>query len=205
MIVEIGSDTVTHHPTPMAKYGLTPSGAPIWRIVFADSVKHLIGGRWPDGKEEYRLARFYTGPGAKGKWVLESWISAFEHTGCTAEEYKIKFQAPNCVTTIQNEPYPYGGTYVQRHIFAGEPAGVEQLIAKWHAERDIGWAERRRLRQEEIDYDAAKNTERERYRLREAQPDPCGVMMLGKQKSGNLKDAKNFNLPGPGFRQLQGA
>ena len=92
MIVEVGSDAVTHHPTPMARFGLTPAGAPMWRIVFTDSVKRLIGGRWPDGKEEYRLARVYTGPGAKGKWVLESWISAFEHTGCTAEEYPSSFR-----------------------------------------------------------------------------------------------------------------
>jgi hypothetical protein len=205
MIVEVGSDAVTHHPTPMAKYGLNPHQQPMWRIVFADSVKRLIGGRWPDGAEEYRLARVYTGPGAKGKWVLESWISAFEHTGCTAEEYRIKFQAPGCVATIQNEPYPYDGTYVERHIFAGEPTGVEMLIAKWHRERDIGWAERRRLRQEVIDYQQRKTTENERYRLRDAQPDPNGLMMLGKQKSG-LKPAKAFkNLPGDGFRQVQGA
>lgn len=205
MIVEVGTDVVTHYPTPMGRFGLNPQGAPLWRVVFADSVKRLIGGRWADGKEEYRLARAYNGPGAKGKWVLESWISAFEHTGCTAEEYRIKFQAPGCVTTIQNEPYPYDGTYVERHIFAGEPTGVEELITKWHRERDIGWAERRRLRQEVIDYQAQKTQESERYRLRDAQPDPCGVMMLGKQKSGNLRDAKSFNLPGPGFRQVQGA
>lgn len=205
MIQTVGSDAVTHHPTPMGRFGLNPYGAPMWRIVYADSVKRLIGGRWPDGHEEYRMTKAYTGPGAKGKWVLESWISAFEHTGCTPDEYRIKFQAPNCVTTIQSEPYPFEGTYVERHIFAGEPTGVEELIAKWHRERDIGFAERRRLRQELMEYQAKKTQEEERYRLRDAQPDPCGVMMLGKQKSGNLKDARNFKLPGDGFRQLQGA
>jgi len=177
----------------------------MWRIVFADSVKRLIGGRWPDGHEEYRLARVYTGKGAKGKWVLESWISAFEHTGCTAEEYRIRFQATGCVTTIQNEPYPYDGTYVQRHIFAGEPEGVEMLIAKWHRERDIGWAERRQLTQQILDYQAQKTTENERYRLREAQPDPCGLMMLSKQKAYKVGEAAKYKLPGVGFGQMQGA
>jgi hypothetical protein len=202
MIVEVGSAEVMHHPTPMAKYGLNPHGAPMWRIVYADSVKRLIGGRWPDGKEEYRLARVYTGPGAKGKWVLESWISAFEHTGCTAEEYRIKFQAPQCVTTIQNEPYPYDGTYVQRYIFPNEPENVEQLIAKWHKDRDVGFAERRRIAQEAIDYAAKKTQEDERYRLRDAQPDPCGVMMLSKQKAYKVGEASKFNLPKPGFGQM---
>jgi hypothetical protein len=188
----------------MARFGLAPTGVPLWRIVFADSVKRLVGGRWADGREEYRLARVYTGPGAKGKWVLESWISAFEHTGCTAEEYPIKFQATNCVTTIQNEPYPYDGTYVERYIFAGEPTGVEELIAKWHRDRDIGFAERRRVAQEAIDYRAKKTRESELYRLRDAQPDPCGLMMLGKQKSG-LRPATDFKLPAQGFTQVQGA
>ena len=205
MIVEVGSDAVTHHPTPMARFGLNPQGEPMWRIVFADSVKRLVGGKWPDGREEYRLARAYTGPGAKGKWVLESWISAFEHTGCTFEEYALKFQAPNCVTAIQNEPYPFAGTYVQRYIFPGEPEGIEVLIQKWHRDRDIGFAERRRLRQELLDYEAKKTQEEQRYRLMDAQPDPNGLMMLSKVKSTKVGKAQDYLLPKPGFSQLQGA
>lgn len=204
MIETVHSAEPTHFPMSMGKYGLNPFGNPLWRIVFADSVRHLIGGKWADGREEYRLAKFYTGKGAKGKWVLESWISAYEHTGCTAQEYVIKFQAPNCVTMIQNEPYPYEGTYVQRHIFSGEVAGVDELIAKWHRNRDVSFAERKRLIQEAYDYNAKKTQEEERYRLRDAQPDPCGLMMLSKQKSG-LRSAKDFNLPKMGFGQFQGA
>ena len=205
MIVEIGSDAVTNYPAPMERFGLNPHGAPMWRIVYTDSVKRLIGGRWPDGKEEYRLARVYTGPSSKGKWVLESWISAFEHTGCTAEEYRIKFQAPNCVTTIQNEPYPYEGTYVQRYVFPDKVEGVEGLIQKWAHDRDITFAERRQVAQEAIDYRAKKTQEEERYRLRDAQPDPCGVMMLSKQKAYKVGDARKYLLPKPGFGQMQGA
>lgn len=204
MILTENSATPVHHPTPMGRFGLNPQGAPMWRIVFADSVKRLVGGKWPDGKEEYRLARVYNGPGAKGKWVLESWISAQEHTGCTAEEYRIRFQATNCVTSIQHEPYPFEGTYVERYIFPGEVENVETLIQKWHKDRDIGWAERRRLRQEAIDYKQKKTTEEQRYRLRDAQPDPNGVMMLRKQKSG-LRPAGDFKLPPMGPSQLQGA
>lgn len=197
-------DGAVHFPLAMGHHGLNPFGAPLWRIVYSDSVRRLVGGRWPDGAEEYRLARAYNGKSAKGKWVLESWISAEEHTGCTADRYAIKFQAPNCRTTIQSEPYPYQGTYVQRCIFPGEPENIPQLIAKWHKDRDIGWAERRRLKQEMIDYQDQKTTENERYRLREAQPDPCGLMMLSKAKSGKVGDARKYNLPGQGFGQMQG-
>jgi len=205
MIVEVGSDAVTHHPTPMGRFGLNPQGAPMWRIVFADSVKRLVGGKWPDGREEYRFARAYTGPGAKGKWVLESWISAEEHTGCSPDDYKIKFQAPGCVTSIQHEPYPYEGTYVQRHIFPGEPENVETLIAKWNRDRDVSFSERRRLKQEMIDYKAKKTREEELYRLREAQPDPNGLMMLSKVKSTKVGDASRYRLPQMGSSQVQGA
>ena len=207
MIKTVGTDEPIHYPYPMARFGSNPFQKPMWRIVLTDSVKRFIGGRWPDGHEEYRLAKVYTGPGAKGKYVLESWISAKDHTGCTPEEYAIKFQARGCLTTIQNEPYPYEGTYVERHIFAGEPSGIEELIAKWHAERDIGWAERRRLRQEAMDYTAQKTRESELYRLRDAQPDPNGSMMIKqKRRQINPKAADKFkNLPGQGFRQLQGA
>jgi hypothetical protein len=42
----------------------------------------------------------------------------------------------------------------------------------------------------------------ERYRLRDAQPDPCGLMMLGKQKAYKVGEAAKYNLPGQGFGQM---
>ena len=208
LIQSIASDAPTHYPYPMSRFGLNPYGQPMWRIVFADSVRRLVGGRWPDGAEEYRMAKVYTGPHAKGRWVLESWISAEEHTGCTCEEYPLKFQSPGCSITIQSEPYPHEGTYVERHIFsvAGpEHFNIEQLIAKWNAERSVGFAERRRLRQELIDYDAQKTKERNIEMLVDAQPNPCGSMMIKKRRAINLKPAKEFkSLPGMGFGQVGG-
>lgn len=203
LIQAVASDAPTYHPTSMARFGLNPYGQPLWRIVFAESVKRLVGGLWPDGKEEYRLRKVYTGTHAKGRWVLESWISAQEHTGCTPQEYPIKFQATNCVTTIQHEPYPHEGTYVERHIFMGDPTGIEELIAKWHNERGIGFAQRRHLEQEAVDYAAKKTKERNIDMLVDAQPNPCGSMMIKKRRQINLKPAKDFKaLPGSGFRQV---
>jgi len=203
LIQAVATDAPTCHPTPMLRFGTTPFGAPMWRIVFADSVKRLVGGRWKDGAEEYRLAKVYTGPHAKGRWVLESWISAQEHTGCTPQEYPIKFQATNCVTTIQHEPYPHEGTYVERHIFMGEPTGIEALIQKWHSERGIGFAQRRHLEQEAVDYAAKVTKQNNIDMLVDAQPNPCGSMMIKKRRAINLKPAKAFKaLPGSGFRQV---
>jgi hypothetical protein len=202
MIAPLCSETATHYPMPMSRFGATPSGGNLWRIVFADSVTRLIGGRWPDGKEEYRQARAYAETGVKG-WVLESWQSAMEHTLCTAEEYTIRFQQKDCKTTIQHEPYPYDGVYIMRHVFEGEPAGVDLLIAKANSERHMGFYERRRLRVEASEYREKNTRESERYRLRDAQPDPNGSMMIKKRRQINLSPAKAFKLPGQGFTQVR--
>jgi hypothetical protein len=201
------ADGPTHYPYPMSRFGLNPYGQPLWRIVFADSVRRLIGGKWPDGAEEYRLSKVYTGPHAKGRWVLESWISAEEMTGCSPEEYAIRFQAPGCTAPIQSEPYPYQGDYVERHIFTlGEPGNIDELIAKWNRERGVGFAARRRLRQEVIDYENQKTRERNVDMLVDAQPNPCGSMMIKKRRQINLTPAKAFKaLPGAGFRQMNEA
>lgn len=203
MIAQVGSDTVTHYPMPLSHHGTTPAGNNLWRIVFTDSVKRLIGGRWPDGKEEYRSIRAYEETGVRGKWVLESWQSAMEHTLCTADEYTIRFQARDCKTTIQHEPYPFDGVYITRHVFDGEPMGVDELIARANGEYRMGFHERRRRIQENVDREATQTQESERYRLREAQPDPNGSMMIKKRRQINLNPAKAFKLPGQGFTQVR--
>ena len=202
MIATVGSDTVTHYPMSMIRFGQNEAGANLWRIVFADSVKRLIGGRWPDGKEEYRSVRAYAETGVKG-WVLESWQSAMDHTLCTAAEYAIRFQQKDCKTSIQHEPYPYDGVYVMRHVFDGEPAGVDGLIARANKEARLGFHERRRLRVEASEAQARATQESERYRLRDAQPDPNGSMMIKKRRQINLSPAKAFKLPGQGFTQVR--
>jgi hypothetical protein len=127
-----------------------------------------------------------------------------EHTLCTADEYAIRFQQANCATTIQHEPYPFDGVYITRHVFEGEPAGVDELIARANKEQRLGFHERRRLRQEAIDLEAKQTQESERYRLREAQPDPNGSMMIKKRRQINLNPAKAFKLPNQGFSQVRG-
>jgi hypothetical protein len=50
---------------------------------------------------------------------------------------------------------------------------------------------------------AKATQESERYRLRDAQPDPNGSMMIKKRRQINLNPAKAFKLPGQGFSQVR--
>ena len=58
-LVEIngGAGSVQHYPIPLARFGTNPNGENLWRIVFTiDLVRAgMIGGKWPDGREEYRF------------------------------------------------------------------------------------------------------------------------------------------------------
>lgn len=61
-----------HYPLAgMAKYGLNPYNEPLYRIVFKDSVRHLVGKMWPDGEIGYRWVPKYRG--VKAPWILERW------------------------------------------------------------------------------------------------------------------------------------
>lgn len=99
--------TPQHYPISMARFGLNPYGANIYRIVFAPSVRHLIGGRWRDGSVEYRSRPTYSKIG--NEWILERWVSAKEFCGMTREEYEIRFRGESGLFTMG--PYPYEGTY----------------------------------------------------------------------------------------------
>jgi len=80
---------------------------------------------------------------------------------------------------------------------------VDELIARADKERHMGFHERRRILQESLDAEEKQRIERERYRLREAQPDPNGSMMIKKRRQINLNPASKFKLPNQGFSQVR--
>src|ERR1035441_2170118 len=51
--------SLRHWPTPMSQYGKTPYGDNLYRIVFRDSRRHLVGGTWPDGGSGYHWVPKY--------------------------------------------------------------------------------------------------------------------------------------------------
>src|SRR5215472_819456 len=76
----------SHWPMPMARFGLNPFGEPIYRVVFAPTVRRLIFGQFADGYTGARVRPSYANVGSK--WILEKWISGQEDTRMTPTEYE---------------------------------------------------------------------------------------------------------------------
>jgi hypothetical protein len=100
---------------PMTCYGTIPGRPdPLFRIVFAPSVKTLVGGEFTDpstGAVEFvgyqaRPRYDYIGD----KWIMEKWVSAFEFTKQTELEYLAQWEDPVTHLCLTG-PYPRNGEY----------------------------------------------------------------------------------------------
>ena len=93
---------------PIARFGSNPYGKPLYRVVFAPTVRHLVGGKWRDGSVEYRSRPSYSHIG--NEWILERWITAEEYCNMTREAYERRFRNASGLLTMG--PYPSEGVYV---------------------------------------------------------------------------------------------
>ena len=102
------------HPRDMKRFGTNQYDQPLFRIVFAPSVKMLCGGEFADGFTGYRVRPAYRHIGSK--WIMEKWISAWDHTMMTEEQYNLKFRDP-FTGLVSTGPYPSRGVYFECHTF----------------------------------------------------------------------------------------
>jgi hypothetical protein len=112
----------------MGRFGLNPYNEPLFRIVFAPSVRMLVGGQFADGFLGYRARPAYRNIG--NKWIVEKWLSAYDHTRLTAVEYDVRFRDPLTGLSITG-PYPERGAWNWCHTFdACDPVNenIDQLI-----------------------------------------------------------------------------
>lgn len=119
----------THWPmTPMKVYGTIPGrDEPLFRIVFASSVRHLVGGEFADGFTGYRPVSTYEYIG--DKWIMEKWVSAFEFTKQTEVEYKAQWEDPTTHLSLTG-PYPSRGAYQWVWTFnKPEQIGASGIVA----------------------------------------------------------------------------
>lgn len=195
----------THFPRQMARFGLNAYSEPLFRIVFAPSVKTLVGGVFADGFSGYRTRPAYRNIG--NKWIVEKWISAFEHTKMTPEAYDLAFRDP-VTGLVLTGPYPTRGVYNWCHTFdACDPVNenIDQLIglllkAEKNDPRDNQRAILDTMAREEAADDA------QRYeRCKELLPAfgiraaNIGGMVKATKSAPLMKSANELGLPTEGF------
>lgn len=112
----------------MAQFGLIPGRTePLFRIVFASSVRHLVGGEFADGFTGYRAVPTYEYIG--DKWIMEKWVSAFEFTKQTEAQYRAQWEDPETHLCLTG-PYPRNGAYQWVWTFnKPEQIGAHGIIA----------------------------------------------------------------------------
>jgi hypothetical protein len=115
-------------PRSLRQYGENPWGEPLWRCVYAPSVKKIVGGRFADGFVGYRARPAYRHIGKF--WVLEKWISAYELTGKSESQYDEVFR--DLETGLHpTGPYPHRGAYHYCETLSCSPsdANFDKLVA----------------------------------------------------------------------------
>jgi len=100
--------SLRHWPTPLGKYGKTPFGDNLYRIVFTQSRRHLVGGLWLGGETAYHWVPKYRT--VKASWVLERWYTAQEFTRMTRQQWDSTMVEPVSGWLLLG-PYPSRGEY----------------------------------------------------------------------------------------------
>ena len=99
----------------MRQFGITPSGGNLYRVILSTSRMEMVGGKWPDGRIEYRWVPRYPTPAAF--WVLEKWLSAEDYAG-PESQWLPDFESG--LFTLG--PYPKDGEY---EMVFGWPTDLE--------------------------------------------------------------------------------
>jgi hypothetical protein len=194
---------------PMSQFGTIPGrDEPLFRIVFASSVKHLVGGEFDDGFTGYRVVPSYEYIG--DKWIMEKWVSAFEFTKQTEAEYRAQWEDPVTKLCLTG-PYPRNGAYQWVWTFnktemIGAAGIVAALVnkAKYNSQsanaaalRDARAAEKKAKFAHS--FDRMKDSSRA-FGIRAAN---IGGRVKATKSRPELQDARKLGLPVRGARQLK--
>jgi hypothetical protein len=161
-------------PISMTRFGSVPSGSfkgePIYRVVFAPTVRKLVFGQFSDGYIGARSRPSY--PQIGQKWILEKWTSGFEDTKLSPAEYERWGPRDPQSGMLINGPYPHDGVYNHCWTFdkIEEISGVETIIGLIHngAKRSLAQI---KAGNAEIDAREEKKAAEQRYlRCRETEP-----------------------------------
>ena len=155
---------ITMHPVDLSRHGKTPSGLPVYRVVWADTrtTTCLVQGK------RHVLPRYVSGDGvdASGHWILEKWAPPEITMGMTREVwseliagFQSQFGVPPAV-----EQWPETGEYELSYIFPGEvdENQVHRVLAL-HEHNLQAQSDFDRAKQLEAERDAKEKAKREAF------------------------------------------
>jgi hypothetical protein len=198
----------TCYPMPMARYGLNPHGEPLYRLVYAPSVKKLVGGKFPDGFTGYRARPAYRHIGEH--WIIEKWISALELTRMTEEQYNSAYRDRE-TQLFPTGPYPLRGIYYYCETLSCNPAeaNIDKLVMWLEHAKYVDPAENRRQLLSDIDK-AERDDQSNRFAWADDKKRASGIRaanfggMVKAQKSYPMeKSANELGLPMKGPRVME--
>lgn len=148
---------LTRYPMPMTQYGSNPYGEDLYRIVYAASVRHLLGGRFlwkeddpdqPACADEYRWIPTYDFDG----WILERWHTPFQFAGMSQAQWDRQYRDP-LTGFLTLGPYPSRGQYAEVHRFtcAVADANIGKLVTWVEQSQKNSWQDVRDANQDAYD------------------------------------------------------
>lgn len=120
----------SHYPVSMARFGANPFGEPLFRLVYAPSVKKMIFGTNSKGETGAHVRPAYRHLGEK--WILEKWISGQQATKMTPAEYENYGPRDPQSGMLLEGPYPSCGIYNHCWTFDADTlqGGIEGAVEK---------------------------------------------------------------------------
>ena len=199
----------SHWPTmSMTQFGMIPGRTePLFRIVFAPSVRHLVGGEFADGFTGYRAVPTYQYIG--DKWIMEKWVSAFDFTKQTEIEYKAEWEDPTTHLCLTG-PYPRNGSFqwvwtFRKPEMIGAAGIVAALVNK--AKYNSPAANKAAIEQAQADakqhrLQTAFDQAKDRMRVAGIRAANIGGHVKAQKSFPEIQDARKFGLPTHGARTI---
>lgn len=193
---------------PMARYGVNPYGEPLYRLVYAPSVKKIVGGKFTDGHIGYRARPAYRHIGPH--WVIEKWISAVELTRMNEEQYNSAYRDLE-TGLFPTGPYPSRGVYHYCETLSCNPAeaNIDKLVMWLEHAKQVDPAANQRALLESLDKaDKADDAHRldwakDKNRASGIRAANFGGMVKAQKSYPMEKSAKDLGLPSRGPRVME--
>ena len=187
---------LAHYPLPMGKYGKTPFGDNLYRIVRTDSRRRLVGGEWFGGERMYHWVPAYRNCSAP--WILEMWrpepmsIRQWNELSDPATGWPLF------------GPYPSRGDYelVFEFDFGVAADSLDNIIAAVGAKQKRSFQDDRDILAREYDYEQGKFKQDSYEDIRDGMTAFGGApLSYGRHGRGTkTADIKPCASPFPNFR-----